>query len=154
MAWRGIHISTHDLVGLSRLMAVHRDIDHIARQYCLLARTRRRMVIARAATALPKFIDDPRAQFAREVIDRLDGPILRQSKRDELMRIASQLHIRRFDACLIIAQVQHQAEIEPVVPDSPAAPDTRFSLIHALGFALLTQAAIIAAIVVIAIGAL
>lgn len=132
---------------------MQRDIDYIARQYCLLARTRRRMVIARAATALPKFVDDPRAQFAREVIDRLDGPILRQSKRDELMRIASHLHIRRFDACLIIAQVQHQAETEPV-EDSPAASGTRFSLIHALGFALLTQAAIIAAIVAIAVGAL
>jgi hypothetical protein len=135
-------------------MSVQRDIDHIARQYCRLARTRRRMVIARAATALPKVIDDPRAQFAREVIDRLDGPILRQSKRDELMRIASDLHIGRFDACLIIAQVQHQAEIAPVVEVAPAADGTRFALIHALGVALLTQGAIIAAILAIAVGAL
>lgn len=43
------------------------------------------------------------------VIERLDGPILRYSMRLELMSNAAQLGISRFDAALVIAQVQHRA---------------------------------------------
>jgi hypothetical protein len=48
-------------------------------------------------------------RFAREVLERLDGPVLRYSMRLELHGIARRLGIARFDANLIIAQVQHRA---------------------------------------------
>ena len=43
------------------------------------------------------------------MIDRLDGSVLRYSMRLQLLRIGMQLGLSRFDACLIIAQVQHRA---------------------------------------------
>ena len=52
----------------------------------------------------------PRERFAREVIDRLDGSILRYSMRVALLRVGHRLGLSRFDACLIIAQVQHRAK--------------------------------------------
>jgi hypothetical protein len=55
-------------------------------------------------------IDEPaRSAFSRDVIDRLDGTVLRQSMRRELFRLADRKGLSRFEANLVIAQVQHRA---------------------------------------------
>jgi len=95
-----------------------RDITLIAREYCQRSRLVRRAVVA-ARTRPPRrtwvdFIEQsPRERFAGEVINRLDGTILRYSMRLQLLHIGGQLGLSRFDACLIIAQVQHRATQAP-----------------------------------------
>lgn len=94
-----------------------------------------------------------RMRLAREVLERLDGPILRYSMRLDLYRLARRLGISTFDASLIIAQVQHAAASRSAVetpeastghnPDRPDAGRAATPL--ALLAALLTQAAIVGA---------
>jgi hypothetical protein len=50
----------------------------------------------------------PAAEFAQLVAQELEGPILRYSKRQALLRDAERRGIGRFEANLIIAAVQHQ----------------------------------------------
>jgi len=103
------------------------DISIIARAYCQRARLIRRSLLAAhhlaPIAACDRVFDrlqpDPRAQLAEAVLERLDGPILRYSMRLELLGIARRLRLSRFDACLIIAQVQHRAANGPAAPVSP-----------------------------------
>jgi hypothetical protein len=53
--------------------------------------------------------------FAAAVSAAMDGPILRFSRRQELIRQAETLGIRRFDANLLIAAVQHRLGSEKSV---------------------------------------
>src|SRR2546430_2781705 len=63
-------------------------------------------------------------QFADCVRDSMDGPILRYSMRRQLLREADARRIGRFEANLIIAAVQHQADrivIRPISRRSKSA---------------------------------
>lgn len=51
----------------------------------------------------------PAATFAALVRERMDGPVLRYSRRTDLIRAAERSGIGRFEANLIIAAVQHEA---------------------------------------------
>lgn len=82
-----------------------------------------------------------RLRFAREVIERLDGPILRYSMRLDLYKLARRLGLSLFDANLIIAQAQH-ARCDRGAAESTAAP--RAWMIPALAV-VTTQAAILGA---------
>ena len=53
-------------------------------------------------------VEDGVRAFAASVSSAMEGPILRFSKRQELIRQAEGLGIRRFDANLLIAAVQHR----------------------------------------------
>jgi hypothetical protein len=55
---------------------------------------------------------DAAARFAAMVRQHLDGPVLCYEDRQTLLRTAARLGIGRFDANLIIAAVQHRAEME------------------------------------------
>jgi hypothetical protein len=79
-------------------------------------------------------------RFAQEVVDMIDGPVLRYSRRLALLRRAEQLRISRFEANLIIAVVQR--ELGSGVPEAEkpaggiAAPLTLFLLLQAAILAL------------------
>jgi hypothetical protein len=110
---------------------VQRDISIIAREYCRRARLiRTALVAARAERA--DFVDtapaDPRSQFADEVLSRLDGSILRYSMRLELLDIARSMKLSRFEASLIIAQVQHRSA-KPSVR-AASVSDRRIQISH------------------------
>jgi hypothetical protein len=53
-------------------------------------------------------VEDGVRAFAASVSTAMEGPILRFSRRQELIRQAEGLGIRRFDANLLIAAVQHR----------------------------------------------
>jgi hypothetical protein len=78
--------------------------------------------------------------FAEEVADALDGRDLRYSQRLKLLKRADHFGIRRFDANLIIAMVQHR------MPHTQQPEDSRKSswLPTVTAFAL-TQGLIVAA---------
>ncbi|MCS7033361.1 MAG: hypothetical protein NZ561_05115 [Phycisphaerae bacterium] len=78
-------------------------------------------------------------RFAREVIARLDGPILRGSMRQQLMELADRLGLNRFEACLIIAQVQHRASRVPATADSTMSQPSRRSTAVAVAVAVGVQ---------------
>jgi hypothetical protein len=60
--------------------------------------------------------------FAAEVVRRMDGPVLRQAQRRELMRVARREGIGRFEANLVIAAVQHRrGQGQPVEASAHAA---------------------------------
>lgn len=85
-----------------------------------------------------------RLRFVREVIERLDGPILRYSVRLELYKLARRLGLSLFDANLMIAQAQHARADSPAA-DPPGSPIAlRPWMIPAL-VVLTTQAAILGA---------
>lgn len=82
---------------------------------------------ATATRTIPEIPDDleehARARFVRAVIERLDGTVLRYSLRLELLDIAGRLGLTRFDANVIIAQVQHHAGIyDARLAEPPKAP--------------------------------
>jgi hypothetical protein len=54
--------------------------------------------------------EGPATGFAQRVAQELDGPVLRYSKRQMLLREADRRGIGRFEANLIIAAVQHQSD--------------------------------------------
>lgn len=85
------------------LVALHQALSELAQQTDQLA------------TLQPK-ADGPAGAFAQLVSQELDGPVLRYSKRQRLIREAERRGIGRFEANLIIAAVQHQT-------DRPARPD-------------------------------
>jgi hypothetical protein len=74
----------------------------------------------------------------------MDGPILRFSRRQELIRQAEALGIRRFDANLLIAAVQHRLRSERavvVVPSNTKHAAWRIAL--PVGLAIGLQAIIV-----------
>jgi len=81
--------------------------------------------------------------FAAAVSSSLEGPILRFSRRQQLIRQAERLGIRRFDANLLIAAVQHRSRSEKaakMVETKPAPSPWRFA---AIGFAIGLQTIIL-----------
>jgi hypothetical protein len=60
--------------------------------------------------APPPKVEGPAAGFAQLVTRELEGPVLRYSKRQALLREADRRGIGRFEANLIIAAVQHQTD--------------------------------------------
>jgi hypothetical protein len=60
----------------------------------------------------PSWADSVAGTFAVIVEKALDGPVLRYSKRLELLRRAKRMGIGRFEANLVIATVQHRRGIE------------------------------------------
>jgi hypothetical protein len=80
------------------------------------------------------------SRFAREVADRLDGPVLRYSNRVALLRRAGELGIGRFEANLVIAAVQHQCRGRLARP--PARPNP---LLRGIAAAVAVESIIVAA---------
>jgi hypothetical protein len=85
------------------------------------------------------------AKFSSLVEQRIGQGILRYSDRARLMSDARRLGIGRFYANLVIATLQHNADVEPIPRDGawPSRIPTRGIRI---GFALLIQAAILLAV--------
>ncbi len=98
-----------------------------------------RQVIQRAETDRPETDSDVRG-FARDVTRAMDGPILRYSHRQKLIRRAEQLGIGRFDANLLIAAVQHRSGI--ITPLSESHAQEYGSRLLGIGFAITLQAMI------------
>ena len=119
--------------------------DPISKQ-CALAALARQADRARRLAA-PEVIPNPdngvRA-FAQAVSTAMEGPILRFSRRQQLIRQAQRLGIRRFDANLLIAAVQHRLGSvktkHPVQSNSDSSP-WRFAL--PIGLAIGLQAIIL-----------
>jgi len=86
-----------------RLRAVHAgNPARLYRSLKELAADQARQVIAKPTSAAQEFADLVR--------DSMDGPILRYSARQTLLREASFQSLGRFEANLIIAAVQHQVD--------------------------------------------
>lgn len=65
--------------------------------------------------------EEKRMIFKSMVVGELDAGFLRYSKREELIRYAARLGLTEFEAMLLIAEAQHNADqIEPVHFDSAA----------------------------------
>lgn len=78
--------------------------------WCLPISTRRRLAAGPAG----------HGEFAEAVAERLEGGLLRYSKRLELLELAKELGIERFQAALLIAQVQYrQGRLGPVAGAEP-----------------------------------
>jgi len=57
---------------------------------------------------------DKRELFKSLVVHSLDAGFLRYSRRQELLRVAAQLGLSEFEACLLIAEAQfHSDQIDP-----------------------------------------
>jgi hypothetical protein len=81
--------------------------------------------------------------FAAEVIGRMDGPVLRLAERRRLLAAARGVGIRRFDANLIIAAVQHQRQSIAPPPGGSVVPAPRQSFpLGALTLVLVIEAAV------------
>jgi hypothetical protein len=79
--------------------------------------------------------------FAQEVADALDGRDLRYSQRLKLLKRANQFGIRRFDANLVIAMVQHRMK-HVAQPD----PSPRRAWLPTITAFAVTQGLIVAAV--------
>lgn len=84
------------------------------------------------------------AKFASLVEQRIGQGVLRYSDRTRLMSDARRLGIGRFYANLVIATLQHNADVEPI-PHEQASPSRIASRAIRIGFALMIQAAILLA---------
>jgi hypothetical protein len=87
--------------------------------------------------------------FAQRVRDEIQGGILRYSRRTALLRHARTLGIERFEASLIIACVQHSAQIRfPIDPvhngDGPRRTERKWALVTLIAVVCATQAIIAA----------
>ena len=80
--------------------------------------------------------------FAQEVADSLDGRDLRYSQRLKLLKRASNFGIKRFDANLIIAMVQHRMGSAHRLPES--GPD------HSAMLASLTAVVVVQSLIIVA----
>ena len=80
--------------------------------------------------------------FAHDVEDALEGPILRYSERQRLLKRAEHFGIRRFDANLIIAFVQSRAPRQTLVATSKIA----HPLLQTAGLFLAIQSVIFAGV--------
>ncbi|GMV96411.1 MAG: hypothetical protein HRF43_11595 [Phycisphaerae bacterium] len=68
--------------------------------------------------------DEKRRIFKSMVVGELEAGFLRYSKREELLRYAAVLGIQEFEAMLLMAEAQHQADqLEPVYFNSAATLD-------------------------------
>lgn len=76
------------------------------------------------AGAAPVPIHGPAAGFAQLVMQQIEGPVLRYSKRQALLHEAERRGIGRFEANLIIAAVQHKSDALPLAryPASARSP--------------------------------
>jgi hypothetical protein len=85
--------------------------------------------------------------FAAAVSQAMDGSILRFSRRQELIRQAEALGIRRFDANLLIAAVQHRlgSERAAVVVERAPAKQWQWRIGGLLGVAIGLQGIILLA---------
>ena len=81
--------------------------------------------------------------FAQEVADSLDGRDLRYPKRLRLLKRAADFGIRRFDANLIIAMVQHR--MGNAAQPRQQTSQSRSTLIASLAAIVVVQSAIIVA---------
>jgi hypothetical protein len=81
--------------------------------------------------------------FARAVTSAMEGPILRFSRREELIRQAQNLGIRRFDANLLIAAVQHRLRGD-LNCGTPVIESSRLRFALPICLALAVQAVILA----------
>jgi hypothetical protein len=101
--------------------------DPIGKQHALAALARqadrRRRIVE--SNPIPNPDSGVRA-FAQAVSTALEGPVLRFSRRQQLIHQAEALGIRRFDANLLIAAVQHRLGNEkvskPVKPKHNRSP--------------------------------
>jgi hypothetical protein len=69
----------------------------------------------------------PEREFAEAVEQALEGRMLRYSKRLELLQLARALHLERFQAAVIIAQVQYRKGQLGYLPDVPEERDEKIS---------------------------
>jgi hypothetical protein len=101
---------------LARQVRCRLGNDPVGKQRALAALARRAdRTRPRAVSVETTKPDSDVRAFARAVTTAMEGPILRFSRRQELIRQAENLGIRRFDANLLIAAVQHRmggAQIE------------------------------------------
>lgn len=58
--------------------------------------------------------DDPRPEFILAIENSMEGSLIRYSKRLELLDLAKKLQLDRFEANLMIAQVQQEKKHLPV----------------------------------------
>jgi hypothetical protein len=101
------------------------------------------MVSPTVSPAVPQADSGVRA-FAQAVSTALEGPVLRFSRRQQLIRQAEKLGIRRFDANLLIAAVQHRLGSEKSEKADQSISERspwRFAL--PLGLAIALQAVIV-----------
>jgi len=80
--------------------------------------------------------------FAQEVADSLDGRDLRYSQRLKLLKRASHFGIKRFDANLIIAMVQHR--MADVHQQRESGPD------HSAMLSTLTAVVVVQSLIIVA----
>lgn len=85
------------------------------------------------------------AKFASLVEQRIGQGVLRYSDRARLMVDARRLGLGRFYANLVIATLQHNADLDPIPHDETSSSRTPRRAIR-IGFALLIQAAILLAV--------
>lgn len=85
------------------------------------------------------------AKFASLVEQRIGQGVLRYSDRARLLSDARRLGIGRFYANLVIATLQHNADVEPI-PSDQTSPSRLNSRAIRVGFAMLIQAAILLAV--------
>jgi hypothetical protein len=83
--------------------------------------------------------------FAKQVADVLDGQQLRYSNRLRLIKHAEAIGIRRFDANLIIALVQHRAKPIAAIVKAPKKPSRKFPLAAVACFAIVQSTIILTA---------
>jgi len=69
----------------------------------------------------------PEREFAEAVEHALEGRMLRYSKRLELLQLARELHLERFQAAVIIAQVQYRKGQLGYLPDVSEERDKKIS---------------------------
>jgi hypothetical protein len=83
--------------------------------------------------------------FAKQIADVLDGQQLRYSNRLRLIKHAEVLGIRRFDANLIIALVQHRAKPVAAIVNNPPKPRRKFPVAAIACFAIVQSAIVLGA---------
>lgn len=119
--------------------------DSIGKQHALAALAKRVDRVRRRVEPEPiQTADNGVRAFAKAVSEAMDGPILRFSRRQELIWQAESLGIRRFDANLLIAAVQHRLGSEravAVVPSKTKHSAWRIAL--PVGLAIALQAIIV-----------
>ena len=95
----------------ANLPYLHRSLGKLETGYDTAEPVARRATTPAAAP--PAAADLGRAAFASAVRECLDGPVLRYSLRKALLKQASRLGVGRFEANLVIAEVQHAARDAP-----------------------------------------
>jgi hypothetical protein len=137
--------SALDYRRLARRVRCRLGKDPIGKQRALAALARQADGAHRAAAAQQFSEPDSEVRaFAKAVTTAMEGPILRFSRRQELIHQAEKLGIRRFDANLLIAAVQHRlggAEIEHFDQSISGRSLWRFAI--PIGFAIALQSAIL-----------